>query len=957
MDYATEETARSIQLAGKRLLCEIPFERNDIEQLRQNLLLKGIQAWDYPTLAAMMTVGIGVYYYNQGDFWGEFPGIDSLVDRSKLGKEFEGFLASHYLETFRSIKDEGGHRYVGPLLAHGGIPQTCLPDFFKLITHYGDREQSGRDLIDDLKLFPARLVQVDKPVQRFLKFGGEVVEDFVSRFLALWQSYERSDMGAKHGLPDRVVEEFLKWWPQNRPPRREHFKRMPRPELRIEPAGPGVFLYLPRCDDHPDIGAEARWHALGKHWAVTRPHEIPVTPSSTLKVSGVGPEYTLECTSDELPILFFDPNFDPNTGSFISEPSLRRLPAKVWALFKGNLEAYPPPNSKEEFSQWPGYQLSVFDLTDKCQLLIGNNTFDVRQQFFHCDADPVVQRVHSRTGTPVFSSLPGIKWEGKANLSLIKDGEPQGNIDIESGELPVLLDKPGDYLIELRGPLGENIRKHFVLIPGLTVLPRPQVMWPNQKTVKWDLSVEAGAIKSGDATPPFTRYDPSLVFEVEYVGYKIDLNAKVSQLRWRLRNLQVGETTEWTAEPLTIWLKDLHQADYPLLECTFGSLGENTEVFLIGKHSTSKLQAKQQKSGGKYSWYIDLRAVRDELEATGKSEEYDLLIRSMNGTEHFRGKVLSARPQWHVQGFSAKWKKKDDQQIVDVSWRENGKPLTDRWLVIIPLWGPWEGAVLQHHFGDNERSGHKWDIPLSDLRPGRYIVKAVHAPWGCDAWGCDDWIEAQAAHERIIDVYRESWPKIFGNQHVNGSVDSYLQSLLAHWYRHELVRHRPPPPSGLTADEIRRFLDGLRLANRLESIKIPKDDSESLNIFCANTMATTEAYASLSELALDDIWQQVLPSPEIITIALNENDKHFVGEVAFQYTKLKTAARHIKPAHRQRVLSGLLGKWHRNLDKAAPPVDEVIFLCEKFRIFEDQSPVWKGEYEKLKSEYQSREAV
>ena len=122
-------------------------------------------------------------------------------------------------------------------------------------------------------------------------------------------------------------------------------------------------------------------------------------------------------------------------------------------------------------------------------------------------------------------------------------------------------------------------------------------------------------------------------------------------------------------------------------------------------------------------------------------------------------------------------------------------------------------------------------------------------------------------------------------------------------------------------------------------------------------MATTEAYASLSELALDDIWQQVLPSPEIITIALNENDKHFVGEVAFQYTTLKTAARHIKPAHRQRVLSGLLGKWHRNLDKAAPPVDEVIFLCEKFRIFEDQSRLRKLEYEKLKSEYQSREAV
>lgn len=433
MDLSAQEDVCTRQLIGRRLLCELPFGQDDIEQLRQMLLPKGVEAWRHPTLAAMMTVGIGVYYYNQGDFWGEFPGIDSLVDRSKWGKEFEGFLASHYLETFRSIKEEGGHRYVAPILAHGGIPQTCLSDFFKLITCYGDREQSGRDIIDELKRSPAKLSHVDKPVQRFLKFGGEVVEDFVSRFLALWQSYECGDMGAKHGLPDRVVEEFLAWWPQHRPQRREHFKRMPRPELRIEPAGPGVFLYLPRCDDHPDINAKARWHALGKDWAVTRTHEISVTPSSILKVSGVGPEYTLEGISDELPILFFD----PNTGSVISEPNLRRLPAKVWVLFKGNLEADPPPIFKEDFSQWLGYQLAVFDLADKCQLRIGNNTFDVRRQFFHCDADPIIHGVHARNMTTVFSSLPGIKWEGKANLSWIKNGEPQDNIDIKSGELSV----------------------------------------------------------------------------------------------------------------------------------------------------------------------------------------------------------------------------------------------------------------------------------------------------------------------------------------------------------------------------------------------------------------------------------------------------------------------------------------------------------------------------------------
>ena len=89
MDLSAEEDVRAKQLIGLRLLCEVPFRQNDINQLRQTLLPNGIQAWRYPTLAAMMTVGIGIYYYNRGDFWSEFPGLDFPIDRSRWGQKFE----------------------------------------------------------------------------------------------------------------------------------------------------------------------------------------------------------------------------------------------------------------------------------------------------------------------------------------------------------------------------------------------------------------------------------------------------------------------------------------------------------------------------------------------------------------------------------------------------------------------------------------------------------------------------------------------------------------------------------------------------------------------------------------------------------------------------------------------------------------------------------------------------
>jgi hypothetical protein len=949
MDLSAEEVVRANQLNSLRLLCELPFGQNDIDQLRQTIPPMGIQAWHYPTLAAMVTVGLGIYYYNEGDFWSVFPSLDSPIKQSRWGQHFEDFLVRHNsLETFRSVKDEGGHRYVGPILAHGGIPQSCLPDFFSLITNYGDREQTGQDLIASLKESPGRLVHADKPVQRFIRYGGEVAESFVTRCLALWQCYERGDTCAKCGLPDRVIEKFSAWWPLHRPARRDHVKRLPRPELYIEPAGLGVFIYLPRCDDHPDINPNAHWHVLGKDWAVTRAHEIPVAPSNNWKVTREGSGYTLNGPPDEMPMLFFD----PNTGKAISEPSLRRLPAKVWALIRGKISTDPLPILDEEFSRWPGYYLFVFDLTNNLQLRVGDRTFDVRRPFFHCEIDPLVPGVQALDETPVFNVLPEIRWEGKANLSLSKDGIPRGNIDIESAELPILLDTPGKYLIELCGPLGENIRKHFVYLPRLIVQPDPRVMWPNQRSVTWNFKAEAGNIRSRDRSTPFTSYDSIIDFTVEFADYRVDLLAKVPRLSWRLLAQHQEKLADWSTDPISVYLSDLAESDYPLLECTFGSTVPDPRISLLGRRAASRLEGKQQRRGDQSSWYFDLRAVRDVLEASGQSEEFDLIIESRTGYEHYRGKILSVRPHWDLRHPDAHWKKQGDQHVIHVAWNESGKPIVGRWLIVIPLWRPWEGAILQHDFNERERNGHTWRLPLSDLMPGRYVVKAVHAPWNCD-----DWIAAQAVWQKTIDVYKESWPQTFVHQQTAPSVDLYLQSLLAHWYHHQLVAQQPLSPSGLTCDELSRVLDGLKLTDTLEPINLPKNSGRSLDIFTLNPVATTEVYRLLSGQRLPDIWRKVLPPPEVITLELNENDQMFVGELAFQYTVLGTAARHIRFQFGQRALSGVLAKWHRNLVKEKPPVDEVIFLCEKFHIFDKETRERKREYEQLKTKYQSREAV
>src|SRR5215813_2376914 len=254
-------------------------------------------------------------------------------------------------------------------------------------------------------------------------------------------------------------------------------------------------------------------------------------------------------------------------------------------------------------------------------------------------------------------------------------------------------------------------------------------MWPNQSSVTWNFKADVGKINSGNGpSPTLACYVPIIDFTVQCDGTAFDLRATVPRLSWRILVQQDDKLAEFSSDSISVYLNDLAGSDYPLLECTFGSTLLEPRVSLLGRDSSLVIEAKQKRSAYQDSWYFDLRAARDVLEASGKSEDFDLLIESRTGYKHYRGKALSVRPRWDLRNPDAYWKKEGDQHVIHVSWNESGKPIMGRCLVVIPLWRPWAGAVLQHQFSDRERIGHKWQLPLSDLLPGRYIVKAVHAP-------------------------------------------------------------------------------------------------------------------------------------------------------------------------------------------------------------------------------------
>lgn len=947
MGFIDEENKRiEKELKGKRLICEIPFSLSDFDQWR-SILPPSIKAWQWPYVTAVMMVIVGGYKYEHGDYWHAFPWLTTPGAQSRWGNKFETFLEKHEtLETFKSFR-ESGHRYVAPILAHGGVPRYCLQDLFVLITHNADFEQPSSDFIDFLKHSPSSLQHIDKPIQRFLLNGGEVAEEFVARILALWQSRERGDGGGTYGLPKRVVDAFANWYAThgsvNR--KRQRIRNRPRAVLRIKPGDLGVYLYLPYCNDHPEISRNTHWKALGKSWATTSYHEIPLPLSDQYIVEIGGRVEKLEGITDSLPIMFFD----RETGKAIPDPKHRRLPEHLWAIYRQTSKTTPSPCYSEALPDWPGYSIAVFDLSGHKELWIEDYMFEVRRPFFQVSEEPVVRGCQTDKGLPVYFDVPIINWEGLANLTLVKDGNSQGSIDIEASNLDMWFDEPGEYLLHLRGPFGQNVRKKFVFIRDLSLKIQPEIKLPTTKRVSFEVSSDYFKFLSYEGEPPpFISTDFQLIFHAVTETQKINLVAEVPSLKWRFIGVD-AEAGKWTNKPIEVNVQDLQEWDYPRLIFELVEIEDKVNISLHGKHgSISSPEGYRSDVSVQNVWAFDLRKVREEVIQSGYAEEFDVLIQKSNGQMLYRGKVLSVRPQWDINNLQVKWKKEDESHVLNLSWIERGLQVTGRFLALIPLWRPWEGAIEIYQLSDDERSSFAWR--LRKLRPGRYVVRAVHAPWGAE-----DWFNAQYVMERHIDVYKESWEETFC-QFKDEAVcmDDYLEALLAHWYKPELVKS-PLVPRDVDKDQIIQFLEGLERANSLKEIRIPKDGSGALNIFCYNTLATAEAISNVQHFP--EICQKVLPSLDIINLKLSEQDEKFVHEVAFQYTVLFTAARSIKQKFKIRSLSLPLQLWHKNLSKTPPPAADVVFLCDLFMLFDDDSSASRREYENIKNRYLNREAV
>lgn len=510
-------------LLGQLPLGRPPYNRADMDDLGRLLAVRFRRSHgffdnldhverNYPLSLALFLVLQGIYNYEKGVYWSkplQQLGIPEDGNHSSaIGRTFRQILNRFQLPTFRHIK---GHANLVPILAHGGIPNYSLGDFFSLL-HSSIKETliqvDAETLVEEWGRNPeATFFWKDKPVQRFVLNGGAVAVDFVDQSITLITADNPASLAGLE-LPRRVITEYSRWREDRtvRPATGPRI-RLQRPVLFIDPYGAGVAIELPSpffpleqgvdslqwevtAGDHSlEVTTDRQRVANGYEYEAIQEVQVPPAPSyivtlvagdttiRTWTLDGIGASQILV--------------FDPDSWRALGDDQYIH-PGERWILYPrtGTLSVQGGQLTRQWpalYGEWRSYSLEEWIVTagnivslevagiQHCALEISNQS-SLRRPHLVGGTRPLSHHINPRfplySGEPPtlridFAQKPGQFQLGRWHISIRAEGSarPAAPISYQLSDLQPWLgyEDNGSVLLDLSAPvlLGSNAMGKF----------------------------------------------------------------------------------------------------------------------------------------------------------------------------------------------------------------------------------------------------------------------------------------------------------------------------------------------------------------------------------------------------------------------------------------------------------------------------------------------------------------
>lgn len=729
-----ERTLRS-RLAGRRIVAEIGLDAKTHEQVVEaiTMVVRRLKsprsvAMAYPALLVCYLAGHGIYGYAHGGLWSTVtvPGIDF-----SFGPAFERAVRFLRLETFEDmVAGDNAQRYVAPILAHGGIPKYSLDDLFTLVLKDVGKVTDARDLMGLWRTRKSAFFGVDKPVSRFLLYGGGLARDFLDRCLDMVLSYARTGTIPKPdevGLPAHVVVGFRKFGARVPPELHKHGRRWPRPEIRLDPWGgsAGPELSLPPVE----VTGRAAWHLqadghlerveAARHDTKT----IQLHPSRSWTVALAKDGHTQRETTfegidaEEIPALFFEPSsgrlLEVGAGLGADELWILCPPqAKVEGVgSEGPAELSSLEELPEPTGAWSGYALRHVELRDVRAVSVSMPAGRERRLTVRSPAArPVLvgtptSGVRTVDGTPVYPSLPKLALPPGADTSAwtlrLTAGRATTTVPAakltggpDGLELNSLCDatKPATMDLLVRGTsLGSDLRVAFALVPGLRIGRPDRLLLPGDRDAMVEVSaaVPLQADGSGSLRLDAGPDDQQLAVEIPAAYGPLRLSIALPRLLWATTRTDQAKI-ELAGRKLVLSADDVTDGTVTALIVRTGILGLPLRLRLVaGGAVRQDTGAGACASGDDGRWVFDLARFRDTVRSLDEPIAH---LELEAGQWPIR--VGEVRSSLHIHDLRAGGFTDGDYASVEIQWRED-RPLRNRVLRLWSLDRPWEGPITE----------------------------------------------------------------------------------------------------------------------------------------------------------------------------------------------------------------------------------------------------------------------
>lgn len=658
------ESAWSHRLGGVSLVAENLAEAEFAEQTLRVIGRKYAQApvrgrarilRQWPAVQVMSTVSVAAEFYAHGTFW---PKLTAIVGgggqglQTEWGNAFLDNLRTLGLPDFSDIEDPGA-KFVGPILMHSGVPTYCLGDYFRLVT---ERRARAADLTPDefvawaaSRAVEDRLYDVDKPVARFLRYGGDFAIDVTDRVFELLDVIAAGGTGEEVPLPERfrLEAQSLRTQGALEPVsiRRgtSGLETAQGPVLVLDPYGRGPMLRLPAVDTAP--GEHAVWSVtFDTHTEQVQSQALwPGEPAPATEVAVPRPARTVTAAMLRRPDLAVTlPLVDDKDPLLVFTEDGRLLPsglplpgAAVWLLIPGETDDLIIHGERRILASgalppgWAGWTLVLMDLggVGAVRFSRSDRSRSVRRvSSARIRTGEPIAGLRSRAGSPVFAEPPTIELPSETTsetswIVTITDGRGVNLVDgrpLRPGDDEHLMwqevPRPllGRYRIRVRGPWGRGAARDVVVAEGVRVEAAPgwrRICARGLVPATINVRTPAGMIID---RPTFSLAEEQVECPVSLAAHGAQLVLAVRLPHMTMSYQSTEQSTAASIRPVQLYSEDV-RASAGTLSLDLDTAAEPTLHVLAGRGCTQELAPIGGSRNGIYRF--NLAQLSDTLAA------------------------------------------------------------------------------------------------------------------------------------------------------------------------------------------------------------------------------------------------------------------------------------------------------------------------------------------------------